>query len=87
MTIVIPMSTTSPAPAPRQYLAAAFAGLTITPAPASADPDKWRVSGTHRIDHADGRIEVCGCGPANHLTGPRWAVVRGVEVMTPTRDA
>ena len=74
----------------RRYLARAFAGLTITPPPANLTPEqaaRWRESGTHRIDHPDGRIEVCGCGPANHLSGPRWAVVRGVEVSTPTDNA
>lgn len=44
-------------------------------------PLEWRTIGTHAIERAD-HVEICDCGPANHLTGPQFAVVNGVEYRT-----
>lgn len=59
--------------------------LAYTPIPASYGPKlaaKWRTQGTHFT--IDG---VCGCGPANHLSGPQWATRDGIEYREPTRNA
>lgn len=53
--------------------------MNVTPAPYGAS--NWRTTGTHKIERAD-HIEVCDCGPANHVTGPQYATVNGIEYRT-----
>lgn len=36
-------------------------------------------TGTHVVNNGDGTQGVCDCGPANIYTGPRYAVINGVE--------
>lgn len=57
--------------------------LNVTPAPRGER--NWRTTGTHVSYDGSGDTIICGCGPANHLSGPQWAVVKGVEYCTPQR--